>query len=776
MSIGVAADGGSDGRERRVAGETLSVVVPVYNESRRFGMYATKFCEFISSYPSGSELIFVDDGSTDDTASLADCLVREHPQITIILICRPHLGKGAAVRTGLEAATGDLAGFCDIDLATPLEEFSRLVDAARSPFVLAIGSRGTASSRISARQQWYREALGKAYNRAVQYLLLPGIVDTQCGAKVASSVVWKKVNDLCQEDGFAWDVEAIAIARLLGIAVDQIGIEWRHRDGSQVHVLRDGVAMLWALRRIRERVIARRGDRSRGVEGGGTFGAENAVLLAEFDTNHWWYKSKSTYVAQLIRERAHGEGWLVDVGGGSGGVTAKLGWRSDRTLVVEGNFELVRTSKDRYELPGAVGDAEFVPLADGCADVVTLLDVIEHLNDVSPTLAEARRMLSRHGKLIVSVPAHPRLWSAADEVLGHARRYTRATLSAELEAAGLEVEWITHVFSWLAVPVWLKRRMSPASDPQLGTDVASPLIDRVSKVLTRIEWAAVSRFSLPIGTSVMCVCSRPPTAGSDALPRPGSVPEATTSELFELQKTLYTSSNPTRRWLHRSRLAWITDALERSIPGPEAKVIEIGPGSGIYLERLVDQTAEVVGADIEDAYLAGIRPLALQHANLRLVRDDITASALPEGEFDLVLCTEVIEHIADSPAALAGMHRLLRPGGTLILSTPQRFSPLEVCSKVAFLPGVIGVVRRIYGEAILKTGHINLMTNSTLRSQVTRAGFEIHEEHFSGVYLPLVSELFGARALEFEEMLEPKLRAGRWRWLLWEQYLVATAQ
>ena len=74
--------------------------------------------------------------------------------------------------------------------------------------------------------------------------------------------------------------------------------------------------------------------------------------------------------------------------------------------------------------------------------------------------------------------------------------------------------------------------------------------------------------------------------------------------------------------------------------------------------------------------------------------DDITASRLPDDRsFDVVLCSEVVEHIPDSAAALRAMHDLLKPGGTLVLSTPQRHSPLELAGRIAFLPGVVQLVR-----------------------------------------------------------------------------------
>ena len=96
------------------------MVVPMYNEVERFAEAWPELERWIADAPEGSELIFVDDGSTDGTADLVERTIADAPKKLARCIRNPHLGKGAAVRAGLLAATTPIAGFCDVDLSTPL--------------------------------------------------------------------------------------------------------------------------------------------------------------------------------------------------------------------------------------------------------------------------------------------------------------------------------------------------------------------------------------------------------------------------------------------------------------------------------------------------------------------------------------------------------------------------------------------------------------------------------------------------------------------------------
>jgi 2-polyprenyl-3-methyl-5-hydroxy-6-metoxy-1,4-benzoquinol methylase len=263
--------------------------------------------------------------------------------------------------------------------------------------------------------------------------------------------------------------------------------------------------------------------------------------------------------------------------------------------------------------------------------------------------------------------------------------------------------------------------------------------------------------------------------GTDAAMRARTaVDTPSRSELVELQQTLYASRNPTRRSLHQTRRAWIEAALRRLAAEREhGTALEVGPGSGVYLDLLCELFAKVTASDVEDEYLDHVAAQATGHANLELAVDDIGATALEPQSFDLVLCSEVIEHTPDPAAVLAGLQRVLRPGGVLVLSTPQAHSTLELAGKLAFQPGIIRLVRLVYREPILPTGHISLLTAKRLRNLLDESGLEVIEHDTSGLYIPLLAELGGRPALRFERWLERRIDGGPLSGMLWTQYWIA---
>jgi dolichyl-phosphate beta-glucosyltransferase len=231
---------------------SISVIVPAYNEEERLVDVLPVIWGYLKDHYASFELIVVDDGSTDSTATIVQEFIKEHPWIRLISYS-PNHGKGCAVRTGILEAREDLVLFCDADLATPMEETEILEVQMDAGFDIAIASRAISGSQLVIRQPWFREYGGRALNRIIQFMAVPGIHDTQCGFKLFRRPVAHEVFSRCREDGWVFDVEALHIAIRMGFKIAEVPVHWMHKEGSKVRVLRDAFRMLAALMRIARR-------------------------------------------------------------------------------------------------------------------------------------------------------------------------------------------------------------------------------------------------------------------------------------------------------------------------------------------------------------------------------------------------------------------------------------------------------------------------------------------------------------------------------------------
>jgi dolichyl-phosphate beta-glucosyltransferase len=230
---------------------TLSVVVPAFNEERRLPGTLAALREFLGRQGWTWEIRIVDDGSIDGTARIADAAASSERSIHVQR--EPHRGKGAAVKAGLTAARGEFRFICDADLSMAIGELSRFLPPVAPPFDVAIGSReGAAARRVG--EPAYRHLIGRLFNYSAQRLALPGIEDSQCGFKMFTAAAVQSIFPLVTVEGWAFDVEVLAIARAQGLRIVEIPIEWHYRRESRLSTVRDGFGMLRELFRIRARV------------------------------------------------------------------------------------------------------------------------------------------------------------------------------------------------------------------------------------------------------------------------------------------------------------------------------------------------------------------------------------------------------------------------------------------------------------------------------------------------------------------------------------------
>lgn len=225
---------------------SVSVIIPVYNESSRVAVSLERVRDYFVEATVNPEIIVVDDGSTDDTVARAEAFAAGNPCVRVI--AEPHRGKASAVLAGMSAATGDIVGFMDVDLATPLATWEACKRALDSGAGVAIASReGDGADRVG--EPGYRHVMGRIFNGLVRLLLLPGIHDTQCGFKFFSREaiddilprqrLYRDAGEVRNPRVTAFDVELLFIARQLGYEIVVIPVTWQYGEHSKVNPVTD---------------------------------------------------------------------------------------------------------------------------------------------------------------------------------------------------------------------------------------------------------------------------------------------------------------------------------------------------------------------------------------------------------------------------------------------------------------------------------------------------------------------------------------------------------
>jgi len=226
----------------------LSVVVPAFEESAAIASTVAALRSGLNpaARAGGLELIIVDDGSSDATAARAAAAGADR-----VLRLNPHRGKGAAVRAGVQAASGSVVAFCDADLAYPPEQLLRLLARIDAGWDVAVGSRRHVDTVTLVRARRTREVTGRVFSALTAAAVLGRAHDTQCGVKAFRSGAAQAIFSRARVDGFAFDVEIFVIAAALALSVAEVPVELSNSGASSVSVGRDTVRMLRDLVRIR---------------------------------------------------------------------------------------------------------------------------------------------------------------------------------------------------------------------------------------------------------------------------------------------------------------------------------------------------------------------------------------------------------------------------------------------------------------------------------------------------------------------------------------------
>ena len=241
---------------------SLTLVLPAYNEAERIGPALDELFGYLgggdaaaAALPVRIRVLVVDDGSTDMTAHLVldrhEAAVPEDAPIRLELLRVPHGGKGAAVRAGMLAATGEVVIFADADMATPPDQLPKLLEAMAAADV-ALGSRiQSDGSDMRASQPSYRRLLGRAFHVLASTWVAGPVQDTQCGFKGFRQAAAREVFSRQVVTSIVFDVELIYLARRLGCRMAIVPIRWADRRGSRMRPgLRLALRVAWDLFRV----------------------------------------------------------------------------------------------------------------------------------------------------------------------------------------------------------------------------------------------------------------------------------------------------------------------------------------------------------------------------------------------------------------------------------------------------------------------------------------------------------------------------------------------
>lgn len=225
----------------------LTIVIPAFNEEQRIGETLRRVVEYLRSRGTVHEILVVDDGSRDATVTTA--LVHAGDGVRVISLGH-NQGKGAALKRGVLESRGNKVLISDADLSTPIAELE-VLEPYLAEAALVFGSRSIPGAHITRRQPFYRQLMGKTFNKLIWLAGVRGFKDTQCGFKLMNGAAARRLFGLLVTPGFAFDVELAWLARQLNVPAVEVGVRWHNSPQSKVHLFFDPPRMLLEVLRFR---------------------------------------------------------------------------------------------------------------------------------------------------------------------------------------------------------------------------------------------------------------------------------------------------------------------------------------------------------------------------------------------------------------------------------------------------------------------------------------------------------------------------------------------
>ncbi len=226
----------------------LSIVIPAYNEEFRLPTFLNEVIPYIDSIQQKIEVIIINDGSTDNTHKIINQFMATDKRISVITSVK-NCGKGASVKKGILKAKGTFVLFIDADGATPIDELEKVLPLIDKGKKFIIGSRRM--QNFTVQRNVLRRFLAFILNVIINHIIPLDITDTQCGFKVLQKDIAIKLFSKMKEDGWAFDIELLYLAKLSGCTITEIPVNWNEIKGGSLHPFKDGLKMLIAILRIK---------------------------------------------------------------------------------------------------------------------------------------------------------------------------------------------------------------------------------------------------------------------------------------------------------------------------------------------------------------------------------------------------------------------------------------------------------------------------------------------------------------------------------------------
>lgn len=462
----------------------ISVLMPVYNEARTLRTIVDR----VLKSPVGLEIemVCVDDRSTDNSLAILKELAADDSRIKVI--AQPvNMGKGKAIRTAIDNMTGDLAIIQDADLEYDPNEIPRVIGPILDGRADAVyGSRFAASPERRVLFFWH--SLGNKLLTALSNMANDiNLTDMETCYKAFRADVVRNLR--LTSDRFGIEPEITARLARRGARIYEVPISYHGRTYAEGKSIgwKDGVQALWLIFKFRF-----------------------LDTRASTDPGHAMLESLASAprVARwtMAQFKPHLGNRVFEAGAGSGNMTGHL---IDREHVVVADIDarhLAEISRRFGHLenvdviPGDLEDPSFYERLPGEFDSVFCVNVLEHLDEPDTAVSEFYKSLRAGGKALILVPAHEWLFSAADEAIGHRRRYTRESLRDLMEEAGFEVGSVTE-FNRLGVLGWWANKASGRTEIGRWQARAFSLLLPIAKLVERLRF-------LP-GLSVVVVARKP---------------------------------------------------------------------------------------------------------------------------------------------------------------------------------------------------------------------------------------------------------------------------